>query len=233
MKHSQSKIIFAVIAIAILILVVRFGFTVVTIESAEQAIQEETFDPVVYVDEMWSSTLLPAYKDRSVNLTDILTKIEPDANGFVQKETLAPIATEYGYITVGESHVYMIKTSGKVVAIDTESSTGTVEIQLDDYQGPIKVLMYIGTRIPSDETSVRDAGGFIKFGDFKEQTEYGKVASEINKRVLTEVLGDSDKSAWVGKTITLEGAFSIRTFNLLQVDMTEIRIVPTSIELGD
>jgi len=233
MKHNQTKIIFAIIAVVILILMVRFGFTVVTIESAEQAVQEETFDPVVYVEEMWSSTLLPAYKDRSVNLADILTKIEPDANGIVQKETLAPIATEYGYITVGESHVYMIKASGKVVAIDTESSTGTVEIQMDDYQGPIKVLMYIGTRIPSDETSVRDAGGLIKFGDFKEQTEYGKVASEINKRILTEVLGDSDKSTWVGKTIALKGAFSIRTFNLLQVDMREIRVVPTSIELGD
>jgi predicted lipoprotein len=233
MKHKLSKFIFPVIAVVILGLMVRYGFTVVTIEDAEKAVQQEAFDPAKYVEEMWSSTLLPAYKEGSVNLADILTKIKPDANGIVQKETLGPIATEYGYITVGESHVYMIKTSGKIVAINTESSIGTVEIQLDDYQGPIKVLMYIGTRIPSDETAVRDAGGFIKFGDFKEQTEYGKVASEINRRVLAEVLGDSDKSAWVGKTITVEGAFSIRTFNLLQVDMTEIRIVPTSIELGD
>jgi len=233
MKQKLSKFIFPVLVLVVLGLMVRFGFTVVTTESAAQAVQQETFDPGKYAEEMWTSTLLPAYDTSAVNLADILTKIEPDATGIVQKETLAPIATEYGLITVGESHVYMIKTSGKIISINTESSNGTIEIQLDDYNGPIKVLMYIGTRIPSDETSVRDAGGFIKFGDFKEQTEYGKVASEINKLVLSKVLGDSDKSTWVGKTITVEGAFSIRTFNLIQIDMTQIRIVPTSIELGD
>lgn len=233
MKQKLSKFIFPVIVIVVLGLMVRFGFTVVTIESAEQAVQSEAFDPAKYVDEILTSTLLPAYEDNSINLADILKKISPDTNGIVQKETLAPIATEFGLITVGESHVYMVKSTGKVTAVNTVSSTGTIEIQLDDYQGPIKVLMYIGSRIPSDETSVRDAGGFISFGDFKEQTEYGKVASEINKRVLADILGSEDKSSWVGKTINFKGAFSIRTFNLIQIDMTEIRIVPTSIELGD
>jgi predicted lipoprotein len=233
MKQKLSKFIFPVIVIVVLGLMVRFGFTVVTIESAEQAVQSEAFDPAKYVDEILTSTLLPAYEDNSISLADILKKISPDINGIVQKETLAPIATEFGLITVGESHVYMVKSTGKVTAVNTESSTGTIEIQLDDYQGPIKVLMYIGSRIPSDETSVRDAGGFISFGDFKEQTEYGKVASEINKRVLADILGSEDKSSWVGKTISFTGAFSIRTFNLIQIDMTEIRIVPTSIELGD
>ncbi|MBA3074171.1 MAG: DUF2291 domain-containing protein [Anaerolineae bacterium] len=233
MKQKLSKFIFPVIVVVVLGFMVRFGFTVVTIESAQQAVQNEAFDPAKYVDEIWMSTLLPAYDEKSINLADILMKIKPDASGIVQKDTLAPIATEFGLITVGESHVYMVKTTGKVTAVNTESSTGTIEIQVDDYTGPIKVLMYIGTRIPSDETSVRDAGGFISFGDFKEQTEYGKVASEINKRVLTDILGSEDKSSWIGKTITVEGAFSIRTFNIIQIDMTEIRIVPTHIELGD
>ena len=48
-------------------------------------------------------------------------------------------------------------------------------LQLDGYDGPITVQLYIGPRIPSDETAVRDAVGFINFGDFRDQTEYGKV----------------------------------------------------------
>ena len=233
MKRYRSKIIFAVIVFAILSLMVRFGFTVVTIQSAEEAVQEETFDPAKYVDGIWSSTLLPAYETSSVNLADILFKIKTDPDGNALKDSLTNVTNEYGIITVGEANVYMVKGSGTVIAVNTESSTGTVEVMLDDYDGPIKVLIYVGPRIPSDETSVRDAGGYIKFGDFREQTEYGKVSSEINKRVLSDVIGDSDKSGWVGQTITFEGAFSIRTFNLIQIDMTEVNIVPVSIKLGD
>ena len=80
---------------------------------------------------------------------------------------------------------------------------------------------------------MRDAVGFITFGDFKEQTEYGKAGSEINKRVLSTVLGNIDKDNLVGKTISFKGAFTIRTFNLLQIDVKEIRIVPVEIELGE
>ena len=78
----------------------------------------------------------------------------------------------------------MVKGSGIVTSVNTESSQGTAQIALDGYDGQIKVNLYIGTRIPSDETSIRDAVGFIKFGDFKEQTEFGKVSSELNKKVV-------------------------------------------------
>ena len=36
-------------------------------------------------------------------------------------------------------------------------------------------------------SSIRDATGFIEFGDFRDQTEYGKVASEINKKVVADL----------------------------------------------
>ena len=104
---------------------------------------------------------------------------------------------------------------------------------LDGYDGPIKALLYIGTRIPSDDTSVRDSVGFITFGDFKEQTEYGKAATEINKRVLATALGGVDRDNLAGKTISFKGAFTIRTFNLIQIDVKEINIVPVEIELGE
>ena len=126
--------------------------------------------------------------------------------------------------------------SGEVVLRPTDphlTLLGTVEVALDGYDGPIKVQLYIGTRIPSDNTSVRDAVGFISFGDFKEQTEYGKAGTEINKRVLATALGGIDRDNLVGKTISFKGAFTIRTFNLIQVDVNEISIVPVEIELGE
>jgi predicted lipoprotein len=216
-----------------LILAGRYGFTVVKIEDAEKAVQSEAFDPVAYVDGIWDTQLIPTFNEKAVELPKILSEMEPGTDGTAPKDDLIAIANKYGSITVGEAHVYMVKGSGKIVAVNAETSLGTAEVTLDGYEGPVKVLLYVGTRIPSDETSVRDAVGFITFGDFKEQTEYGKAASEINKRVLSTVLSGVERESLTGKTISFKGAFTIRTFNLIQIDVKEIRIVPVEIELGD
>ena len=233
MIPKTSSIVIAVAALLLLILAGLYGFTVVSIEDAENTVQSEAFDPVAYVDGIWESKLLPTFNEEAVELSKIFSEMEPDASGTAPKDELIAIANQYGLITVGEAHIYMVEGSGKIASVNAESSLGTAEVVLDGYDGPIKALLYIGTRIPSDDTSVRDSVGFITFGDFKEQTEYGKAGSEINKRVLATVIGDIDRDNLVGKTITFKGAFTIRTFNLLQIDVKEIRIVPVEIELGE
>lgn len=232
MKPRISSIVIGLAALVFLVLAARYGFTVVSIEAAESAVESEAFDPVAYVDGIWESRLIPTFDEKAVELSRILAEIEPDASGAVSKDDLIAIANQYGLITVGEAHVYMVEGAGQIVSVDAETSLGTAEVMLDGYDGPIRVLLYIGTRIPSDDTSVRDAVGFITFGDFREQTEYGSVATEINKRVLATVLSDIDRDNLVGKTISFKGAFTIRTFNLINIDMSEINIVPVEIELG-
>ena len=233
MKIKPTAIVFIISGLLFLVLAILFGFTVVTIEEAESAVQSETFDPVIYVDGIWDSQLIPAFDENAVDLSRILSEIELDSNGTAPKDDLIAIANQYGLITVGEAHVYMVKGQGKIISVDAETSLGTAEVQLDGYEGAIKVLLYVGTRIPSDDASVRDAVGFISFGDFREQTEYGKAATEINKRVLSTVLVGVDRENLVGKTITFKGAYTKRTFNLLNIDMSAIYIVPVEFVLGD
>ena len=232
MKIKPSKIILIVAAIPLIFLAGRYGFTVVSIEEANQTVQDEAFDPVAYVEGIWDSQILPSFEENAVDLSSVFVEMEPDVDGTALKEDLTAVAEKYGLITLGEAHVYMVKGSGKVVAVNTETSLGTAEVALEGYDGPIKAMLYVGTRIPSDESSVRDAVGFITFGDFKEQTEYGKVASQINKHVLENVLDVVDRDSLVGKTISFQGAFTIRTFNLPQIDISEILIVPVQIDLG-
>ncbi len=233
MRLRISSIVIGLAALLFLVLAALYGFTVVSIEEAESAVESEAFDPVAYVDGIWESRLIPTFDEEAVELSRVLAEIEPDADGAAPKDDLIAIANQYGLITVGEAHVYMVEGTGEIVSVDAETSLGTAEVKLDGYDGPIRVLLYIGTRIPSDDTSVRDAVGFIAFGDFREQTEYGSAATEINKRVLATVLGDIDRDNLVGKTISFRGAFTIRTFNLLNIDMSEISIVPMEIELGN
>ena len=78
---------------------------------------------------------------------------------------------------------------------------------------------------------MRDGVGFITFGDFKEQTEFGKVGSEINKRVIGQAYGTIDKDQIAGKTISFVGAMTIRTFNLVNIDLSKVTIVPVSVQV--
>ena len=207
--------------------------TVVPIAEATRIAQGGEFDAESFVESQWPevrSTIL----ENSVDLSTVLTAFAPDADGRATKDHLQQVADQYGTTTDGQAHVFMVKGTGVVTAVDTESSRGSMEIALDGYDGPINVSFSIGPRIPSDESSVRDAVGFIRFGDFREQTEFGKVARELNQRVADEVLAGLDRENLMGKTITFHGAFTIRTFNAPgDIDVGAISVTPVQLELGD
>jgi predicted lipoprotein len=232
-KTLLRSLAWIIVILGLLAAVWTFGFTVVSIHEVQQVEQSQTFDPVKYVDGIWDSKLVPTITSKSVDLTTILSAIHPNENGHVKKDQLIPIANQYGLITEGEAQVYMVKGSGQVVSVDTSSNTGTMDIQLQGYSGPITVRLFVGPIIPADNTSIRDAVGFIKFGDFQDQTQYGKVASEINKRVAKDVLGSLREEDLSGKTISFAGAFTIRTFNLVTIDLSQIKIVPITVTVGD
>lgn len=216
--------------VAFIVVAVLFGFTVVSTE--QEAASHQGFDPVTYVDGVWDD-IRTAITDGAVPLADVLNRIHPDAQGKTVTTDLTPIAQELGLITPGDAHVYRVNATGTVTDVDTETSRGSIGLQVDGYDGPIKVRVYVGTRIPSDESSIRDAAGFIEFGDFREQTEYGKVASEINKRVIAdlETQGVAGKQAQtlLGKPVSVTGAFTLRTFNQRQIDVSSITLVPISV----
>lgn len=191
----------------------------------------EAFDPVRYVDGIWDSRVIPTIDEKAVDLSTVLAAMKTDGQGLAVKDDLIAVAQQYGLITVGEAHVYLVKGEAKVISVDTSSSLGLMEVQPIGYEGPIQLLVYLGPRIPSDETSVRDGVGFINYGDFKEQTEFGKVGAEINRRVISQAYASVDKEQIVGKTITFWGAMTIRTFNLVNIDLKKVTIVPVRVEV--
>jgi predicted lipoprotein len=207
------------------VLAVLFGFTVVSTD--EEAALSVDFDPVTFVADNWDD-VQTVIRDEAVPLADVLNRITPDAAGKATTESLTPIAEELGRITTGNAHVYRVNATGTVTDVDTETSRGTLGLTVDGYEGPILVRVYVGSRIPSDESSIRDATGFIEFGDFREQTEYGKVAAEINKKVLESIEG-VDVEALVGQPVSVTGAFTLRTQNQPSVDVSEVHIVPIEI----
>jgi predicted lipoprotein len=230
--RPKSLLLLAVWIIAGIALLAAFwtyGFTVVSIAQVQKLEKSETFDPVKYVDGIWGSKLVPTITSKAADLSTILNAMHPNADGHVKKDELIPITKRYGLITVGEAHIYMVKGTGRVANVDRSSNSGTMDVQLEGYDGPIKLKLYIGPIIPADDYSIRDSVGFINFGDFQDQTQYGKVATEINTRVVKDVLSPLDGKDLQGKTISFAGAFTIRTFNLIVINVSEIKIVPIMI----
>ncbi len=207
------------------------AITIVPIAEVEAQKEAEKFDAPGYVEANWQSRILPTVEENAVDLSLVLSAMEIDAKGIGQKEQLTEVANQYGSITVGEAHVYLVRGRGVVTAVDTTSRSGFMAIELEGYDGPIQVRIYLGPRIPSDETAVRDAVGFINFGDFREQTEFGKVGNEINKRIAGEVLDPLDKTTLVGKTVEFTGAIGIRTFNLVDINVGTITVVPVQLQV--
>lgn len=226
-----TKLLKIVIALVVLAFFALNGFTVVTIQNIEERQQAETFMPESFVDEIWTDRLLPTVKQNAVDLNELLSKFQITNDGLVDSSTLTPIAEEFGIITIGQAHVYPVRGRGRVVSVDRNQSTGVMEVEIHGYDGPSTIQLFIGSRIPSDDSSVRDAVGFIQFGDFRDQTQFGQVAGEINRRIIREILNPIDFNEIVEKEIEFYGAFTIRTFNLIEINLGLIRIVPLEISI--
>jgi predicted lipoprotein len=222
----SSGLAVAIGAVAIFVVVaLLFGFTVVSTEEEEAANVE--FDPALYVDGAFDN-IRSTIKDGAVDLAAILQLIEPDTDGNTPKEDLAQVVEQYGLVTAGDAHVYEVIATGTVTDVDVASSKGTLGLQVEGYEGPIEVRAYVGRRIPSDDTSIRDATGLIAFGDFKDQTEYGKVASEINKRVVAD-LSKVDAESLLGKEVQITGTLMMRTQNRPEIPGGQLFLVPIEI----
>ena len=195
--------------------------TIVPLEEIEAQLESEAFDPEAYVDGVWESAVQPAIIENAQDLATVLTAIEAD---------LESGGDEYGSF-VGGAYQFMIKGEGTVREVLTESRNGTAVVDLAGYDGPATVIVQVGPLIRGN--AVRDATGLVPFGNFKDQTEFGQVSREMNKRIAADVLGDLDLENLQGKTVSFDGAFSISTTNQTNIDLSEITIAPVTFEVGE
>ncbi|MBK8986662.1 MAG: DUF2291 domain-containing protein [Chloroflexi bacterium] len=195
--------------------------TIVPIEEMQQLQQSETFDPVSYVDGIWAERVVPTILEKATDLPTVLAAIESD---------LVDAGEQYATISQSGALNFVVRGQGVVESVSTESRNGTAVLQIEDYNGPITIILQVGPLIRGD--GVRDGVGFINFGDFREQTEFGQVARELNQRVANEVVNSLDLENLVGQPVAFNGVFTIRTTNQTNIDLSEIVITPVLLDVG-
>lgn len=204
-----------VIALSLVLIGLLTACTIVPIEQVQQIQESETFDPVTYVDGIWASQVVPTIVEKAVDLPTVLLALESD---------LATAGKDYATAAQSGALNFVVRGQATIQSVDTASRNGTALLTVDGYNGPVAIILQIGPLVRGD--GVRDGVGFIAFGSFKDQTEFGQVSKELNRRVTELVIGNLDLASLLGKQISFDGVFTIRTTNQTTIDLSEVVITP-------
>ena len=166
-----------------------------------------------FVDPIWESKVLPTIQDKAQDVVKILPEIRADPNSAGQK---------YGRREATNPYNYMVKGTGKVTEMHTESQAGTAIVEVPGLAE--KVALQIGPVVRG--TALRDATGIVSFNQFTNQLDFADVSKEMNSRALKSAFAHLDPSSMAGKTITFWGAFTFDPHS-----KSPILITPTKIDL--
>ncbi len=185
-------------------------FTVVPIQE-ENAVSESAgntnkgFDKVAYVDNIWGSKILPAFKEKPIEFSTLYSALNLNRDEASQK---------FGN-KVGGPYNFMVRFEGTVEEINTTSRNGTLVVETKSNTGPVLLTVQIGPVIRG--TAIRDAVGFIPFNDFVNQLQFADVADELNTRAYNLSLKNLDLTTLKGKTISVSGAFTLDKLDKITV----------------
>jgi predicted lipoprotein len=192
-----------VIGIALLVIVVAaMAFDTTYKEAGETtATGREAFDPARYGEETYPKAAA-AIEDAAVPLPKLVAEMrkDPDAAGeqYGKRQGTSP---------------YTFSTTAEGVAGKAEG--GLMPVRVKGVPEGTRVSLQIGPAI--NGTAIRDAAGFIEFGQFTNQVEYAAAATALNDQVKQQVLADVDAAALDGQRVSFTGAFSSLTPDVITI----------------
>ena len=163
-----------------------------------------------FVDGIWGK-LGPVFDEKAPDIAKILPEIRanPDAAG-----------EKYGRREATNPYNYMVKGTGKVAEVNTESAAGTAIVEIPGLDE--KVALQIGPVVRG--TGLRDACGLVSFNQFENQLDYADVSKEMNSRAIKTAFSASPAASLAGKTVTFYGAFTFDPHSKSPVLITPVKI---------
>jgi predicted lipoprotein len=188
-------------------------------QSAKQsrdAYASKGYDPNAMVASMWSTKIVPNVEKRATDYATLrdAIKADPDAAG-----------KKYGYRGKDDSAPWNFPTKlhGTIVEVDTQSSQGTVGVDVTG-SGKPDVIVDIGPTVLG--TTLRDTLDFISFESFRNQIEYAQFGTALNSYAAAHVMKPLPRDALKGKQIDVTGAFSYDS------SAEQPEIVPLAVTIG-
>jgi predicted lipoprotein len=192
-----------VVGIALVVLVVAAMALDTTYKKAGEttATGREAFDPARYGEETFPKAV-STIEDAAVPLPRLSAAMRADLDAAGERYGQRQGTSPYSFSTRGEG------TAGKVEG-------GLMPVRVEGVPEGARVSVQVGPAI--NGTAIRDAVGFIEFGQFTNQVEYAAAATALNEQVKKQVLAGVDPAALEGRRVSFVGAFSSLTPEVITV----------------
>ena len=175
---------------------------------------QQAFNPVSYVNSIWSAKVLPTVRTQAVPASTLLPALAANATA---------ASARYGHQAgINGQYAFLISGSGTVTAVGTTQPTGPVTVTIGS--GAQAVTVQIATGPVFAGTALRDALTFIDFNDFTNQIDYANVATQLNDKVRGTVVNGLDRASLPGKQVSFAGAFTLLPGATPLVVPTELKV---------
>lgn len=172
------------------------------------------FNPTDYANKVWASKVVPTATAKAVEASTLLPALRADGAGASKK---------YGkQAGSGAPYAFLVKGAGKVTAVSSGNEVGSIQVDVPGV-GKTEVHLAVGPAFVG--TAVRDAVGFIDFGQFTNQIDYADAATALNSKVKSSVVNSLLLGAIKGKQVTFVGAFQL-------LDPSSLMITPITLQVG-
>ncbi|GII81270.1 lipoprotein [Sphaerisporangium rufum] len=183
--------------------------------AASDAAQDGAFDAAKYAAGIWSAKVVPTVLAKAADAEAVVKAVKADPEEAGQK---------YGRRTgTGGPYAVMVKGTGKVLSVARSSGAGRIEVDLAPADGKPDLGIAIGPVFLG--TALRDAVGFIDFGQFTNQVDYASAATALNTQARLRVVAPARLDGAEGKKVAFAGAFQL-------LDPKNIVVTPVSLELS-
>ncbi|MEU8200105.1 DUF2291 domain-containing protein [Streptosporangium sp. NPDC049046] len=198
------------VALAVAVLVaVGFSTRYRSVESVA-ASGPGPFDAAAYGARTYEAMVVPAIRRKAVELPVLVKAMTTDAEG---------AGRLYGVRQGDGPYTFAVKGTGTAGAV----RSGLMPVTVPGLPSDTRVSLQVGPVI--NGTALRDAVGFITFGQFLSQVEYADAATALNDQMREKLLRHLDAPRLKGRKISFVGAFSFLTPSVVTITPVSIKEV--------
>ncbi|GAA3773618.1 DUF2291 domain-containing protein [Microbacterium kribbense] len=147
----------------------------------------------------------------AVGATELATAVAADQGAAAKK---------YGHSTDDVTYIIPVKFTGVVGQIP---AAGYTPITVTGLAGDVKIGLQLGPAV--NGTDLRDVTGKVTLNNFENQIQYQDAGQAINEQLKKDVLAKVDATGLQGKTISVEGAFTL-------INPKQWNVTPSKITVG-
>ncbi|MBL9072143.1 DUF2291 domain-containing protein [Tabrizicola sp.] len=167
------------------------------------------------LDKTYDAELLPLIAEKALPVADLRAAIVGD---------LEAAGAAHGNKGSGEGAAWNFAVKGEGVVVEANLTSRARKAMLDtDGDGKADLTLQLGPVIKG--SSLRDVAPFYRFGDFRDQIEFAKLARALNDRATAALV--VPKGELVGKTVSFTGTVDLKAAtDAWQVTVVTLTVTP-------